>query len=144
MGIINLSDSESRTVEIEVTGLRHDLARTSHYTLKVDYSGWNKAIQQIGRTGGKIAKVTVLSSPLDTAKSHLASRATEAIAPQPDISHAADSASVTLPDEPAVPAPATAAPETATADRSTQTSKSKKTSQSTKAKKTRKSKSSGS
>lgn len=212
--MINLSDSQSRTVEIEVTGLRHDLVRTSHCTIKVDYSGWNKAMQQISRLGGKIAKVTVLSSPLDTAHSHSPSQVAgaiaapdrapanaeiqrplcepdSAIAPEPEmpplsdapqtavveapaaseaisslsdealapISHASDSASVTLPvpetessgDRSAVPEPETTNPEAATGDRSTQSrqskttsqsSKAKKTTQSTKAKKGRKSKSS--
>ncbi|MBE9042814.1 rod-capping linker protein [Pleurocapsales cyanobacterium LEGE 10410] len=59
-GDTNVSGYASRTVAIEVTGVRRqDLMRTSNYTVKVPYSRLSQTIQNISRMGGKIATVSL-------------------------------------------------------------------------------------
>ncbi|MBW4497146.1 MAG: HEAT repeat domain-containing protein [Oscillatoria princeps RMCB-10] len=54
----NLSDYSSRTVAIEVTGVRRqNVMRKSKYTVRVPYSRLSQAIQQIHRLGGKIVSI---------------------------------------------------------------------------------------
>lgn len=62
-GTTDLSDYNSRTVEIEVTGLcRQDVMRTSNYKVKVPYSRMAQEVQRISRMGGKVAGVMMVSS----------------------------------------------------------------------------------
>ena len=59
-GDTNISGYGSRTVEIEVTGVRRqDVMRTSNYTVKVPYSRMSQTIQNISRMGGKVASVSL-------------------------------------------------------------------------------------
>lgn len=60
MGASNSSNYDSRTVEIEVSGLRRqDLSRTSNYKIKISHSSMVSTIKNITRMGGKIDKITV-------------------------------------------------------------------------------------
>jgi len=60
MGASSSSNYDSRTVEIEVSGLRRqDISRTSNYKIKIPHSSMVATIQNITRMGGKIDKVTV-------------------------------------------------------------------------------------
>jgi phycocyanin-associated, rod len=52
-----LSDYDSRTVMIEVSGVSQSWIRNSHYVTKVSYSRLSNAMQQITRMGGKIISV---------------------------------------------------------------------------------------
>lgn len=62
-GTTDLSDYNSRTVEIDVTGLcRQDVMRTSNYKVRVPYSRMAQEVQRISRMGGKVASVAVVSS----------------------------------------------------------------------------------
>ena len=69
-GDTNVSDYNSRTLEITVSGVaRQDIAmRNSNYTLKVPYSRLFSTIQNIIRMGGKVEKVTPLPTPSSTKK----------------------------------------------------------------------------
>ena len=59
-GDTNISGYGSRTVTIEVTGVRRqDVMRTSNYTVKVPYSRMSETIKNISRMGGKIANVSL-------------------------------------------------------------------------------------
>lgn len=56
----NVSSYGSRTVSIEVTGVRRqDVMRTSNYTVKVPYSRMSQTIANISRMGGKVAGVSL-------------------------------------------------------------------------------------
>ncbi|MGK7904606.1 MAG: phycobilisome linker polypeptide [Hormoscilla sp.] len=60
------SDDDSRMVEIEVTGLcRQDIIRASNYRVKVPYRRLSQKMQEIGRIGGKIKGVRMISSSLE-------------------------------------------------------------------------------
>ena len=60
-GDMSVSDYDSRTVVIEVTGVcRQDITRKSNYSLKVPYSRMSQTMQSINRMGGKVSKVAVL------------------------------------------------------------------------------------
>ena len=62
-GATSLSDYNSRVVAIEVTGLcRQSVMRTSNYRVKVPCCRLGQTIQSISRMGGRIARVTILSS----------------------------------------------------------------------------------
>ena len=59
-GDTNISGYGSRTVSIEVTGVRRqDVMRTSNYTVKVPYSRMSETIKNISRMGGKVASVSL-------------------------------------------------------------------------------------
>ena len=59
-GDTNISGYGSRTVTIEVTGVRRqDVMRTSNYTVKVPYSRMSETIKNISRMGGKVASVSL-------------------------------------------------------------------------------------
>jgi phycocyanin-associated, rod len=62
----NLSDYESRTVMIEVSGISQCWIRNSHYVMKVSYSRLSNAIQQINRMGGKIISVKTALNDANT------------------------------------------------------------------------------
>ncbi len=58
----NLSDYSSRTVTIEVTGVRRqNVTRKSKYTVTVPYSRLSQEIQLLHRLGGKIVSINVRS-----------------------------------------------------------------------------------
>ena len=59
-GDTSISGYGSRTVTIEVTGVRRqDVMRTSNYSIKVPYSRMSQTIQNISRMGGKVASVSL-------------------------------------------------------------------------------------
>lgn len=59
-GDTSISGYDSRTVAVEVTGVRRqDVMRTSNYTIKVPYSRLSQTIQNISRMGGKVASVSL-------------------------------------------------------------------------------------
>ena len=59
-GDTSISGNGSRTVTIEVTGVRRqDVMRTSNYSIKVPYSRMSQTIQNISRMGGKVASVSL-------------------------------------------------------------------------------------
>lgn len=59
-GDTNISGYGSRTIAIEVTGIRRqDIMRTSNYTVKVPYSRMSQTIQNINRMGGKVASISL-------------------------------------------------------------------------------------
>ncbi|NER30421.1 MAG: rod-capping linker protein [Symploca sp. SIO1C4] len=61
-GTSSLSDYNSRSVVIEVTGLcRQDVMRTSNYKVKVPYSRMSQAMQGITRMGGKVVGIKTAS-----------------------------------------------------------------------------------
>ncbi|NEP01802.1 MAG: hypothetical protein F6K58_24725 [Symploca sp. SIO2E9] len=63
-GATDLGDYNSRTVAIEVTGLRNGLIRKSQSTLKVPLGQLSQAMKYLKRMGGKIVSVTLVSSSL--------------------------------------------------------------------------------
>ena len=59
-GDTSISGYDSRTVAIEITGVRRqEVMRTSNYTIKVPYSRLSQTIQNISRMGGKVASVSL-------------------------------------------------------------------------------------
>ncbi|MDJ0693374.1 MAG: phycobilisome linker polypeptide [Mastigocoleus sp. MO_167.B18] len=61
-GTADLSDYNSRTIIIEVTGALGDLVRKSNYTLKVPYNRMSEKVRQINRMGQKIVSIRLASS----------------------------------------------------------------------------------
>ena len=66
-GDSNVSTYGSRTVKIDVTGVRRqDVMRTSNYSVKVPYSRMSQTIQNINRMGGKVAGISLGdTAPID-------------------------------------------------------------------------------
>ncbi|WP_246141698.1 phycobilisome linker polypeptide [Hyella patelloides] len=63
-GATSLSNYQSRTVVIEVTGVcRQDVMKTSNYTVKVPYGRMSQTMQSINPMGGKVVNVTILPAP---------------------------------------------------------------------------------
>lgn len=68
-GATSTSNYNSRTIEIEVTGVcRQDVMKTSNYTVKVPYNRMSQTMQSISRMGGKVSKVTLLPTPIQPKK----------------------------------------------------------------------------
>ena len=61
-GTAALSDYNSRTIIIEVTGALGNLVRKSNYTLKVPYNRMSEKVRQINRMGQKIVSIRLASS----------------------------------------------------------------------------------
>ena len=61
-GSADLSDYNSRTIIIEVTGALGYLVRKSNYTLKVPYNRMSEKVRQINRMGQKIVSIRLASS----------------------------------------------------------------------------------
>jgi CpcD/allophycocyanin linker domain len=62
--VSNLSGESGRTFEIEVIGSpRQARLRTSGYKVLVPFSSLSQTIRSIGQRGGKVAKVTMLTTP---------------------------------------------------------------------------------
>jgi CpcD/allophycocyanin linker domain len=63
--VSNLSGECDRTFEIEVIGSPHQARlRTSGYKVLVPFSSLSQTIRSIGQRGGKVAKVTMLTTSL--------------------------------------------------------------------------------
>ncbi len=61
----NLSGDLDRIFAIEIAGSPHQaMLRSSVYTVKVAYSSLSKTIQSIGKRGGKVVSVRMLSTPM--------------------------------------------------------------------------------
>jgi hypothetical protein len=64
LGSAAISDYESRTVTIEVTGIcQQAVMKTSNYQVRVPYSQMSQALQTINRQGGKVASVQLMGNP---------------------------------------------------------------------------------
>ncbi len=61
-GTTDLSDSNSRSVVIEATGLYRNGSQTGSYTVQVPYSRLSQTMQRILRQGGKVFKVSLTSA----------------------------------------------------------------------------------
>jgi hypothetical protein len=63
--VFNLSGGAGRTFAIDVAGSPSQaMVRTSAYTVKVSYSSLSKTIHSIGKRGGKVLNVRLLSAPM--------------------------------------------------------------------------------
>jgi phycocyanin-associated, rod len=63
--VFNLSGDAGRKCEIDIAGSPHQaMMRTSAYTVKVPYSSLAQTIHSIGKRGGKVVNVRMLSMPL--------------------------------------------------------------------------------
>jgi CpcD/allophycocyanin linker domain len=89
--VSNLSGERGRTFEIEVIGSPHQARlRTSGYKVLVPFSSLSQTIHSIGQRGGKVAKVTMLTTSLSdvddlpTASASLVPLEPEVV-PQPSI-----------------------------------------------------------
>ena len=64
--VFNLSGDAGRTFAIDVAGSPSQaMVRTSAYTVKVSYSCLSKTIHSIGKRGGKVLNVRLLSAPMN-------------------------------------------------------------------------------
>jgi CpcD/allophycocyanin linker domain len=62
---INLSGNTERIFAIDIAGSPHQaMLRSSAYTVKVAYSSLSKTLQSIGKRGGKVVNVRMLSTPM--------------------------------------------------------------------------------
>lgn len=62
-GATGVSDYNTRTVKIEVTGLcRQEIMRTSNYTVLIPYSRMFQVMQGITSIGGKVKSVSMEGS----------------------------------------------------------------------------------
>ncbi len=63
--VSNLSSDTERTFAIDIAVSPHQaLVRSSTYTVKVAYSCLSQTIQSIGKRGGKVLDVRMLSTPM--------------------------------------------------------------------------------
>lgn len=63
LGSTGISDYQSRTVTIEVTGVaQQSVLKTGSYTVRVPYSQMSEAMQSINRQGGKVASVQLMGN----------------------------------------------------------------------------------
>jgi|GEM_PF-6776603 len=61
----NLSEDNNRMFAIEIAGSPHQtMLRSGAYTVKVAYSSLSKTLQSIGKRGGKVVSVRMLSTPI--------------------------------------------------------------------------------
>jgi phycocyanin-associated, rod len=61
--VSSLSGDAGRTFAIDITGSPNQaMLRTSAYTVKVPYSALSQTIHSIGQRGGKVVKVTMLTT----------------------------------------------------------------------------------
>ena len=61
----NVSDNSDRTFAIDISVSPHQaMVRTSAYTVKVPYSSLSQTIHSIGKRGGKVVNVRMLSAPM--------------------------------------------------------------------------------
>ncbi|MEM6599553.1 MAG: phycobilisome linker polypeptide [Cyanobacteria bacterium P01_D01_bin.36] len=63
LGSAGISDYQSRTVTIEVSGVcQQSVLKTGNYTVRVPYSQMSRAMQSINRQGGKVASVQLMGN----------------------------------------------------------------------------------
>ncbi len=63
--VFNLSGDAGRKCAIDIAGSPHQaMMRTSAYTVKVPYSSLAQTIHSIGKRGGKVMNVRMLSTPM--------------------------------------------------------------------------------
>ncbi|WP_310485056.1 phycobilisome linker polypeptide [Chamaesiphon sp. VAR_48_metabat_403] len=63
--VFNLSGDAGRTFAIDIAGSPHQaMLRSSAYTIKVAYSSLAQTIHSIGKRGGKVVNVRMLSTPM--------------------------------------------------------------------------------
>lgn len=86
----SLSDSNARTVLLEVTGLcRQNISKTTNYHLRVSYNRLSQTIQNISRMGGKVSKVSILSAASLASGNSTASSKSEAKKESAPVQHKA-------------------------------------------------------
>ena len=65
LGNSGISDYQSRTVTIEVTGVRQQsVNKFGSYQVRVPFSQMSQAMQSINRRGDKVASVQLMGEPL--------------------------------------------------------------------------------
>jgi phycocyanin-associated, rod len=63
--VFNLSGDAGRKCAIDIAGSPHQaMMRTSAYTVKVPYSSLAHTLHSIGKRGGKVVNVRMLSTPM--------------------------------------------------------------------------------
>jgi CpcD/allophycocyanin linker domain len=63
--VFNLSGDPGRVFAIDIAGSPHQaMLRSSAYTIKVAYSSLAQTIHSIGKRGGKVVDVRMLSTPM--------------------------------------------------------------------------------
>jgi phycocyanin-associated, rod len=63
--VFNLSSDTDRTFAIDIAVSPHQaMVRSSAYTVKVPYSALSQTIHSIGKRGGKVVNVRMLSTPM--------------------------------------------------------------------------------
>ena len=63
--VFNLSGDLGRVFAIDIAGSPHQaMLRSSAYTIKVAYSSLAQTIHSIGKRGGKVVNVRMLSTPM--------------------------------------------------------------------------------
>ncbi len=63
--VFNLSGDPGRVFAIDIAGSPHQaMLRSSAYTIKVAYSSLAQTIHSIGKRGGKVVNVRMLSTPM--------------------------------------------------------------------------------
>lgn len=68
LGSSGISDYQSRTVTIEVTGVRQQsVLKTGSYQVRVPFSQMSQAMQSINRRGGTVASVQLMGDSPVTA-----------------------------------------------------------------------------
>jgi hypothetical protein len=65
--VFNLSGDPGRVFAIDIAGSPHQaMLRSSAYTIKVAYSSLAQTIHSIGKRGGKVVDVRMLSTPMSS------------------------------------------------------------------------------
>jgi hypothetical protein len=81
--VFNLSGDLGRVFAIDIAGSPHQaMLRSSAYTIKVAYSSLAQTIHSIGKRGGKVVNVRMLSTPMPSVANLPVVEAVEA-APSP-------------------------------------------------------------
>ncbi|MEL6779571.1 MAG: phycobilisome linker polypeptide [Cyanobacteria bacterium J06597_16] len=63
LGSMGLSDYQSRTVTIDVTGVcQQSVLKTGNYQIRVPYSQMSQTMQRINRQGGKVASIQLMGN----------------------------------------------------------------------------------
>ena len=78
LGSAGISDYQSRTVTIEVTGVRQQsVLKTGSYQVRVPYSQMSETMQSINRRGGTVASVQLMGEPPVTAQDKVEAEVSE-------------------------------------------------------------------
>ncbi|MEL7353265.1 MAG: phycobilisome linker polypeptide [Cyanobacteria bacterium P01_A01_bin.116] len=63
LGSMGLSDYQSRTVTIDVTGVcQQSVLKTGNYQIRVPYSQMSQTMQRINRQGGKVVSIQLMGN----------------------------------------------------------------------------------